>query len=193
MGEWVIAGRKRTPPFAMFAALAALSCGSSDVRGVGSTSLARVTAAVRRAVNHELPLPPGVTAWRGPELDQPTDDLAPLWALIGNARVIGLGESIHTSGGYYATKERLIRALIEEHGVRWFAIESPRTRVEKLEAYVAHGPCDQSAREVLGRVIYPEFADDHTAALLRWICERNRTQPISCTSSGSTCSSQSST
>src|SRR4051812_1109386 len=97
------------------------ACGSSGVGDTAAPKLRAVALASRRLVNERLPLPPGVAAWRGPALDQPTDDLAPLWALVGDARVIGLGESIHTSGGYYATKARLIHALVEEHGVRWFA------------------------------------------------------------------------
>ena len=122
-------------------------------------------------------LPAGVHAFDGTDVAQPTGDLAPLWELIGDARLIGLGESIHTSGGFYATKHRLIRALIEERGVRVVAMETPRGRARALDGYLGSGDCDRPAAEVLSTRIFEVFSDDNTYALMRWICERNAATP----------------
>jgi erythromycin esterase-like protein len=121
-------------------------------------------------------LPPGLSAFAGTDPALPTGDLSPLWDMIGDARIIGLGEEVHTSGGFYAAKHRLIRALVEEHGVRVFAMETPRTRAESLETYLQEGPCDADPALVL-RAIFSVFSDDNTAALMRWLCERNQAYP----------------
>src|SRR4030095_17031890 len=81
------------------------------VRALGLYALAGAACACSSTAAE---LPAGMHAFDGTDVALPTGDLAPLWVLIGDARLIGLGESIHTSGGFYATKHRLIRALIEE-------------------------------------------------------------------------------
>ena len=78
------------------------------------------------------PVQPGV--WRLPHGNDPTlplDDLEPLRQVIGNASVVGLGETIHTSGGYYRMKHRAFRFLVERMGFRVFAFESPWENAEK--------------------------------------------------------------
>ena len=122
-------------------------------------------------------LPVGVARFDGTDVTLPTGDLAPLWRLVGDARIIGLGESIHTSGGFLATKQRVIRALIEERGVRALAMESPRDRARKLDGYLVSGACDRPAEDVLSEDLFEVFSDDHTYALMRWICERNAAAP----------------
>ncbi|HSF42349.1 MAG TPA: erythromycin esterase family protein, partial [Thermoanaerobaculia bacterium] len=79
------------------------------------------------------PVQPGV--WRLPHGNDPTlplDDLEPLRSLIGKATVVGLGETIHTSGGYYRMKHRAFRFLVEKMGFRVFAFESPWENAEKV-------------------------------------------------------------
>lgn len=122
-------------------------------------------------------LPGGVARFDGTEPTPATADLAPLWRLIGDARIVGLGESVHTSGGFYAVKERVIRAMIEERGVRVIAFETPRDRARALDAYLVSGACDRPARDVFGHSVFEIFVDDHTYALMRWICERNARRP----------------
>jgi erythromycin esterase len=124
-----------------------------------------------------VPIPEGAVPFDGTGATLPTADLAPLWDLVGDARFIGLGESVHTSGGFYAAKHRLIRALIEEHGVRAVAIESPRNRARALDAYLNGGDCDRPAREALASHIFEVFSDQNTYQLMRWICERNAAAP----------------
>jgi erythromycin esterase len=122
-------------------------------------------------------LPDGVAPFDGTAADLPSGDLEPLWALIGDARLVGLGESVHTSGGFYAAKHRLIRVLIEERGFRVVAFETPRGRARVLDEYLLSGDCDRPPAEVLGIAIFEVFSDDNTYALMRWICERNAASP----------------
>ncbi|HTE56950.1 MAG TPA: erythromycin esterase family protein [Kofleriaceae bacterium] len=121
-------------------------------------------------------IPEGAHRFDGNDVALASDDLDPLWEMVGDARLIGLGESVHTSGGYYAAKHRLIRVLVEEHGVRFLAMESPRDRVATLDEYLVSGDCDRPADEVL-LPIAKVFSDDNTYALMRWLCERNAAAP----------------
>lgn len=106
----------------------------------------------------------------------PGDDLDNLWSLIGDGEIYGLGESVHTSGGFYAAKERIIRYLVAERGLRVFGMETPRSAARELDAFIQGGTCDIDPVAVFGAPDYPifgVFVDDHTAALFRWLCEWN--------------------
>ncbi|MFF1295767.1 MULTISPECIES: hypothetical protein [unclassified Streptomyces] len=43
--------------------------------------------------------------------------------MIGDARVVGLGEATHSSHDFFALKDRVFRHLVEEKGFRTFALE----------------------------------------------------------------------
>lgn len=75
----------------------------------------------------------------------PHTDLAPLEEILDRARFVGLGESVHTSGGYYRAKFRLFRYLVEVLGFRAFAIESPWQDADLTRDYT-EGAADDRAR-----------------------------------------------
>jgi erythromycin esterase len=103
-----------------------------------------------------------------------TDDLKPFRALVGDADVVGMGESWHTSGGFYLMKHRLLRFLVREMGFRAFAIESNWEAVERTNAYVQScaGTAESAIRDE--HVVWQsrEYAD-----MVRWMCEWNRAHP----------------
>lgn len=99
-----------------------------------------------------------------------TDDLEPLRRIIGATKIVAIGESWHTSGGFYQMKHRIFRFLVAEMGFRAFAIESNWERVERANTYVQ--TCAGTAEDaVRGENVWAstEYAD-----LLRWMCEWNR-------------------
>ncbi|WP_345750498.1 erythromycin esterase family protein [Microbacterium rhizophilus] len=57
-------------------------------------------------------------------VDDDFSDLAPLGDLIGGARVVALGESMHRVHEFLALRDRVFRFLSREHGVTAIAIES---------------------------------------------------------------------
>lgn len=117
------------------------------------------------------PLPEGVAALAGSDWALPFDDLAPFGAVLGDTPVVALGESVHTSGGYSAMKVRLFRYLVEAHGFRVFAFESPRTAAEQTAAYVAGcvGTPEDAARGLFG-----VWANTSVRDVLAWMCAWNR-------------------
>lgn len=114
--------------------------------------------------------------WRLDGIDPglPLDDLAPLRPILQGAHVVGLGEKIHTSGGYYTMKHRLFRFLVEEMGFRAFAIESPWVRANAVRQYVA--TC-QGAPETAVQNLFSVWWSQEVADLARWMCEWNQAHP----------------
>jgi erythromycin esterase len=69
----------------------------------------------------------------------PLDDLEPLRALIGDARVVALGESAHYAREFYLLRHRLLRFLAERCGFTIYALEAPFTEAHAIDAWVQGG------------------------------------------------------
>jgi len=72
-------------------------------------------------------------------------DLVPILHLVGNARVVGLGEGTHGTREFSRMKHRLVRALVEDLGFDHFAMESNYPETERLNRYVRTGEGDPRA------------------------------------------------
>jgi erythromycin esterase len=120
------------------------------------------------------PLPAGVHALTGISETLPHSDLEPLRGIIGSARFVALGESIHTSGGYYQAKFRLIRFMVEEMGFRVVTLESSWLEALSATRYVA--TCEGTPEAALAG-LNGVWRDTNVRNLLRWLCEYNRSNP----------------
>ena len=116
-------------------------------------------------------LPGGIYPIDGTGAELPTDDLEPFGTLVGDAPLVGLGESVHTSGGYLELKARLIRYLMSERGFRVLAMETPRTQAKMVQAYVAS--CQGTPEDAL-QGIFGVFASTATRDLVAWMCAYNQ-------------------
>jgi erythromycin esterase-like protein len=117
------------------------------------------------------PVRPGIWRLDGMDPDLPFHDLEPLRQIVGSAQVVGLGETFHTSGGYYTMKHRVFRFLVQEMGFRAFAFESNWINAEQTARYVAtcQGTPEEGAAGLFG-----VWQSAETADLLEWMCEWNR-------------------
>jgi erythromycin esterase len=70
----------------------------------------------------------------------PLDDLEPLADLIGDARVVGIGESAHYVREFYLLRHRLLRFLAERCGFTLYAPEAPFTQAHAIDAWIQGGP-----------------------------------------------------
>ncbi|MEU6372457.1 erythromycin esterase family protein [Streptomyces sp. NPDC046909] len=107
-----------------------------------------------------------------------TRDLRALDPMIGDARVVGLGEATHSSHEFFALKDRVFRHLVEEKGFRTFALEAPWSTGLRLDDYVLHGKGD------LRRILREEFQRDYQwwnnsdyLRLLEWMRAYNLRHP----------------
>lgn len=103
-----------------------------------------------------------------------TDDLEPLRSVIGDARVVALGEGYHTSAGFYLMKDRVFRFLVEEMGFRAFAIESYWEGAEYANRYVQ--TCAGSPEDAISRHINVWQSTEY-AGMVEWMCQWNRAHP----------------
>ena len=126
------------------------------------------------AADNGDPVLPGVWRLAGSDPALPDDDLKPFGKLIGNAEVVALGESIHTSGGFYEMKHRLFRYLVEEKGFRVFAFENPWIRADLANQYVQ--TCQGTPEDAVGLLSF-YWQGVEVRDLMQWMCEWNASHP----------------
>lgn len=118
------------------------------------------------------PVLPGIWRLHGTDPALSQDDLEPLRQVIGKAQIVGLGESIHTSGGYYEMKHRVFRFLVEKMGFRAFGFETPWVGADRVAAYVQ--TCQGTPEDAL-QGIFGVWRSSEVRELVSWMCEWNRT------------------
>ncbi|MFI1524645.1 erythromycin esterase family protein [Kitasatospora cineracea] len=105
-----------------------------------------------------------------------TADLRALGAMIGDAKVVGLGEATHGSHEFFAMKQRVLRYLVEEKDFTAFALEASWSSGLQIDAYVQGGPGEarQVVKDALGGSPWDreEFAE-----LISWMRSYNQGRP----------------
>ncbi len=113
---------------------------------------------------------------RSTEPGRNTADLRALGAMIGGAKVVGLGEATHGSHEFFTMKERVFRHLVEEKGFRAFALELSWSAGLEIDEYVQTGRGD--AREIAKRTLTGSPWDrEEFVSLIRWMRDYNRAHP----------------
>jgi erythromycin esterase-like protein len=120
------------------------------------------------------PIQPGLWRLHGTDPTLPQADLEPLRQILRSAQYVGLGEPIHTSGGFYKLKDRVLRFLVERMGFRAFGMETPWIRADQVEQFVQ--TCDGSARDAI-RGIFGVWQSTEVEAMVQWMCEWNLAHP----------------
>lgn len=117
---------------------------------------------------------PGVTEFStSPERITNSELSALLHARVASADVIAIGESVHGSSGFLRIQARLIRYLVEKHGLRLIVWENPALRSLELGRWVAS--CTKARTPAPLDVLYFPTASDR--ALWDWVCEFNLAHP----------------
>lgn len=93
-------------------------------------------------------------------------DLRPLEAIVGNARVVGLGEATHGTKEFFQLKHRLLEFLVEKKGFTLFGMEAGMPEASLLDDYVLTGKGDPA--EVLA-TLYPVWNVEEVLAMIRWM------------------------
>lgn len=74
--------------------------------------------------------------------NQGFSDLQPLKGIVGNARIVGLGEATHGDHEFFATAGRIVRFLVSQMGFSIVAIEANMPEAYRLNEYLLHGQGD---------------------------------------------------
>jgi erythromycin esterase len=107
------------------------------------------------------------------DADADLGDLEPLRDLVGDARVVALGESAHYIPEFHLARHRLLRFLAERMGFSTYALEAPFTAGREIGAWIDGGDGDiaqiaDAAMPIgLGRI--PELH-----GTFAWLREHNR-------------------
>ena len=80
------------------------------------------------------------------------EDLEPLKAMIGDARVVALGEATHGTSEFFTLKHRIVQFLAEEMDFTVFSIEANMPEAYRLNEYILTG--EGNPRELLRDIHY---------------------------------------
>lgn len=116
------------------------------------------------AKQHAIPLK---TAEPGSGLE----DLQPLKAVIGRARVVGVGESTHGTREFFQFKHRMLEFLVQEMGFTAFAMETGFGEATRVNDYVLGG--DGDASTVVRGLRYWIWDTEEVVALVEWMRQYN--------------------
>lgn len=119
--------------------------------------------------------PPAVVTWvrshavplKTAEPGAPLDDLRPLRPLIGDARIVALGEATHGTREFFQLKHRMLEFLVREMGFTLFAIEASAPDTVAVNDYVLHGKGDPAA--AVAGMLFWTWNTEEVLAMVRWM------------------------
>jgi len=99
-------------------------------------------------------------------------DLQPLKKLIGDARIVSLGEATHGSREIFQLKHRMVEFLATEMGFNVFAIEANMPEAYRMNDYVLNGTGDPA--ELLKGMYFWTWDTGEVLELIQWMRDFNR-------------------
>lgn len=125
------------------------------------------------------PIAPEVAAWldarghafEGTHLGLDTEELRFLDDIVGDARIVSLGENTHGTRDFFEMKARILRYLVEEHGFNAFAIEATWPEAWRLDHYVRTGEGDPAT--LLSGLYFWTWNTESVLEMIEWMREHN--------------------
>lgn len=98
-------------------------------------------------------------------------DLQPLKAVIGNARLVALGEATHGTREFFQLKHRMLEFLVTEMGFTVFGIEATMPEAFDVNEYVLHGTGDPG--KALAGLYFWTWDTEEVLELIEWMRRYN--------------------
>lgn len=125
------------------------------------------------------PVPAEATAWiesngmpfEGSHLSLPHSDIGFLRDMVGDARIVSLGENTHGTRDFFEMKARILRFLVEETGFDAFAIEATWPEANRLDGYVRRGEGDPA--ELLSGLYFWTWNTESVLEMIEWMRSHN--------------------
>jgi erythromycin esterase-like protein len=99
-------------------------------------------------------------------------DLQPLGQIVGNARIVELGEATHGTREFFQLKHRIIEYLAAQKGFTIFSIEANMPEAYRLNDYVLHGVGDP--KQLLGGMYFWTVNTQEVLDMILWMREFNQ-------------------
>ncbi len=106
-----------------------------------------------------------------PEAGHGFADMQPLKQVIGNARIVSLGEATHGTREFFQLKHRMLEFLASEMGFTIFSIEASMPEAYRLNDYVLNGTGDPAA--LLKGMYFWTWDTEEVLDMIRWMREFN--------------------
>lgn len=104
------------------------------------------------------------------------DDLAFLKDIVGDARIVALGEGTHGTREFFQMKHRITQYLAEEMGFTIFAIEASTPESAKVSDYTVRNIGD-SPNDYIRGMYFWTWSTDEVADMARWMRTFNNGGP----------------
>jgi erythromycin esterase len=155
---------------------------------VGPTTTATTSTATTMPPPTTAPaIDPAMTNWlrehaipvRTVAAESGLDDLQAVGSMVGDSRIVALGEATHGSREFFQMKHRMIEYLVKEKGFHVFAIEAGWASANELNAYVQSKPgaANQpaNARQLLRKYAYLmwPWRTEEVLELIEWMRDYN--------------------
>ena len=102
-------------------------------------------------------------------------DLEPLRAMVGAARIVGMGEATHGTHEFFQLKRRVFEYLVREMGFTHFAIEATWPEANDINRYVLTGQGDP--RRLLSWLYFWTWNTQEVLDLIEWMRAWNTSAP----------------
>ncbi len=99
------------------------------------------------------------------------DDMQPLKTMIGDARIVALGEADHLNRDFYRVKHRMVEFLVNEMDFTVFAIEATFAGALELNDYILTG--DGTPEKALAALVYPAWRTEAVLEMVKWMRQYN--------------------
>ena len=126
------------------------------------------------------PLPPDrVPAWLdahvhpfdGTHLSLPHTDLDFFRDIVGDARIVALGEGTHGTRDFFEMKARILRFLVEEMSFNTFAIEASWPESRRIDRYVRTGVGDPEV--LVSGLYFWTWNTESVLEMIEWMRDHN--------------------
>ena len=94
-------------------------------------------------------------------------DMQPLKKMVGDARIVSLGEATHGSREFFQLKHRMLEFLATEMGFTIFSIEANMPEAYRLNEYVLTGKGDPAA--LLKGLYFWTWDTEEVLAMIQWM------------------------
>ena len=99
------------------------------------------------------------------------DDMEPLRRIIGDARIVSLGEATHGTREFFQLKHRMLEFLATRMGFTIFSIEANMPEAYRLNDYVLNGTGDPA--QLLRGMYFWTWNTEEVLDMIRWMREFN--------------------